>query len=188
MLGGVLEYFCMFVFLCWGPYRADFGPMSRCTMLTMNAPRLAVASWAQKFRCGSLHLNGPIFPQQHSLGGNYRDLILSKELCLIFVFCIYLHSGKDLLHFYALSCNCHGNCMHFMCFYVLFMHLHAFLCIIPTMVLDHDLYYMAPFAIPRAGFCTEFRHASFICSCPGVIFWTTGQIFRPWAQISRPWV
>ena len=128
------------------------------------------------------------------LGVNYRDLILSKELCLISGF---LHSYAFLctvlgrwLHFYAFLCTVCAFYALFMHFYALFMHFYAFLCIFvhyPQVVLDHNLCYMAPFAIPRAGFCTEFRRASFVFSCPGLIFWTTGQIFRPWGQISRPW-
>ena len=67
------------------------------------------------------------------------------------------------MHFYAFVCT----------FRRMFLHCHAFVCIFvqyPQMVFDHNLYYMAPFAIPRAGFCTEFRRASFVFSCPGLDF------------------
>ena len=38
------------------------------------------------------------------------------------------------------------------------------------MVFGHNLHYMAPFAIPRAGFCMVFQRASFVFSCPGTDF------------------
>ena len=81
----------------------------------------------------------------------------------------------------------------FMHFYALFMHFYvfsyAFLCIFvhhPQMVFDHNLHYMAPFAIPRAGFCTEFRRASVVFSYLGVDFVAAGWIFRPWGWHSGP--
>ena len=70
------------------------------------------------------------------------------------------------MHFYALF-------MHFSYMFVHFVHY-------PYMVFDHNLHYMAPFAIPRAGFCTEFQRASFVFSYQGVDFGAAGQIFRPW--------
>ena len=36
------------------------------------------------------------------------------------------------------------------------------------MVFGHNLRYMAPFDFSRAGFCMEFRRASFVLSCPGM--------------------
>ena len=36
------------------------------------------------------------------------------------------------------------------------------------MVFGHNLHHMAPFDFSRAGFCMEFRRASFVFSCPGV--------------------
>ena len=38
------------------------------------------------------------------------------------------------------------------------------------MVFGHNLHYMAPFGIPRPGFCMVFQRASFVCSCPGTDF------------------
>ena len=38
------------------------------------------------------------------------------------------------------------------------------------MVFGHNLHYMAPFAIPRAGFCIVFQRASFVFSFPGADF------------------
>ena len=129
------------------------------------------------------------------LGVNYRDLILSKELCLIsgfFAFlCIFVHCPRQVGAFLCIFMHFLCIFMHFLCIFMHFLCIfYAFLCIFvhyPQVVLDHNLCYMAPFAIPRAGFCIEFRRASFIFSCPGVDFGTTGQIFRPWGQISRPW-
>ena len=33
------------------------------------------------------------------------------------------------------------------------------------MVFGHNLHYMAPFGIPRTGFCMVFQHASLVVSC-----------------------
>ena len=76
-----------------------------------------------------------VIAQALRLGVNYRDLMLSKELCLI----------SGFLHFYAFLCTVLGSWWHFyafyalfiyfyalfMHFYALFMHFCAFLCIIP---------------------------------------------------------
>ena len=51
------------------------------------------------------------------------------------------------------------------------------------MVFGHTLHYMAPFAIPRAGFCMVFQRASFVFSCPGVEFGARGQIWDPQVDI-----
>ena len=44
------------------------------------------------------------------------------------------------------------------------------------MVFGHNLHYMAPFAIPRAGFCMVCQRASFVFSCPGADLGGAGQI------------
>ena len=51
------------------------------------------------------------------------------------------------------------------------------------MVFGHNLHYMAPFAIPRAGFCMVFQRASFVFSCPGADFGARGQIWDPQVDI-----
>ena len=38
------------------------------------------------------------------------------------------------------------------------------------MVFGHNLHHVAPFEIPRAGFCMVFQRASFVFSCPGADF------------------
>ena len=38
------------------------------------------------------------------------------------------------------------------------------------MVFGRNLHYMAPFGIPRTGFCMVFQRASFVFSCPGADF------------------
>ena len=45
------------------------------------------------------------------------------------------------------------------------------------MVVGRNFHLMAPFELLVAGFCTEFRRASFVCSCPRADFWTTGRIW-----------
>ena len=54
------------------------------------------------------------------------------------------------------------------------------------MVFGRNLHLMAPFEFLEAGFCTEFRRASFVFSCPGADFcaqdwivWTWGRRFGP---------
>ena len=42
----------------------------------------------------------------------------------------------------------------------------------PKMVFGPNLHLMAPFELLEAGFCTEFRHASFVFSRPEADFWT----------------
>ena len=54
------------------------------------------------------------------------------------------------------------------------------------MVLGHNLHYMAPFAIPRAGFCMVFQRASFVSSCPEADFGALGQILEPSGQHVGP--
>ena len=60
-----------------------------------------------------------------------------------------------------------------------FLRIFVHLCALSLNCFDHNLHYMAPFAIPRAGFCTEFRRASSVFSSPGVDFGALGQISRP---------
>ena len=50
----------------------------------------------------------------------------------------------------------------------------------------HNLHLMAPFEFLEAGFCTEFRSASFGFSGPGVDFGTTGPIWGPPGQHFGP--
>ena len=50
----------------------------------------------------------------------------------------------------------------------------------------HNLHYMAPFAIPRAGFCIVFQRTSFVYSCPEADFGARGQILKPSGQHFGP--
>ena len=47
------------------------------------------------------------------------------------------------------------------------------------MVFGHNLHLMAPFEFLEAGFCMEFRRASFWFLCTRADFWTTGPICGP---------
>ena len=49
----------------------------------------------------------------------------------------------------------------------------------PKMVFGPNLHYMAPFAIPRTGFCMVFQRASFVFSCPGADFGAQDWILDP---------
>ena len=50
------------------------------------------------------------------------------------------------------------------------------------MVFGHNLRYMAPFDFSRAGFCMEFRRASFVFSCPGMDLGGPDRILGPPGQ------
>ena len=56
------------------------------------------------------------------------------------------------------------------------------------MILGHNLHHMAPFEIPRAGFCMVFQRASFVFSCPGADFGAQDRILDPQDQILDPQV
>ena len=47
------------------------------------------------------------------------------------------------------------------------------------MVFGHNLHYMAPFAIPRPGFCMVFQRAPFVFSCPRADFGAQNRILDP---------
>ena len=51
------------------------------------------------------------------------------------------------------------------------------------MVLGHNLHHMAPFEIPRAGFCMVFHRASFVFSCPGAGLGAQDRILDPQVNI-----
>ena len=51
------------------------------------------------------------------------------------------------------------------------------------MVFGYNLHHMAPFDFSSAGFCMEFRRASFVFSCPGADFGGRGRIFGPGVNI-----
>ena len=51
------------------------------------------------------------------------------------------------------------------------------------MVFGHNLHYMAPFGIPRPGFCMVFQRASFVFSCPGLDVGAGDPIFGPRVNI-----
>ena len=50
-------------------------------------------------------------------------------------------------------------------------------------VFGHNLHHMAPFAIPRAGFCMVFQRASFVFSCPGPDLGAQDRILEPQVDI-----
>ena len=51
------------------------------------------------------------------------------------------------------------------------------------MVFGLNLHSMAPFAIPRTGFCMVFQRASFVLSCPGTDFGAQDWILDPQVDI-----